>query len=169
MPSMQARSCGRADQTPFYAESGGQVGDKGELKGANFSLRGGRYAEIRRAIGHIGKLAAGSLKVGDAVQADVDEARRARIRLNHSATHLMHAALRQVLGTHVSQKGSLVNDKVLRFDFSHNEAMKPEEIRAVEDPGERYRFVAICRSKPTSWISKSAKAKRCDGAVRREV
>ena len=71
--------------------------------------------------------------MGDAVQADVDEARRARIRLNHSATHLMHAALRQVLGTHVSQKGSLVNDKVLRFDFSHNEAMKPEEIRAVED------------------------------------
>ena len=86
-----------------------------------------------QAIGHIGKLAAGSLKVGDAVQADVDEARRARIRLNHSATHLMHAALRQVLGTHVSQKGSLVNDKVLRFYFSHNEAMKPEEIRAVED------------------------------------
>ncbi|EAY5156503.1 alanine--tRNA ligase, partial [Salmonella enterica] len=73
------------------------------------------------------------LKVGDAVQADVDEARRARIRLNHSATHLMHAALRQVLGTHVAQKGSLVSDKVLRFDFSHNEAMKPSEIRQVED------------------------------------
>ncbi|XPE65537.1 hypothetical protein ACNKHR_19835 [Shigella flexneri] len=71
------------------------------------------------AIRDIGKAAAGSLKVGDAVQADVDEARRARIRLNHSATHLMHAALRQVLGTHVSQKGSLVNDKVLRFDFHH--------------------------------------------------
>ncbi len=92
-----------------------------------------RNIKVDEAGGHIGKLAAGSLKVGDAVQADVDEARRARIRLNHSATHLMHAALRQVLGTHVSQKGSLVNDKVLRFDFSHNEAMKPEEIRAVED------------------------------------
>ena len=121
------------DQTPFYAESGGQVGDKGELKGANFSFAVEDTQEYGQAIGHIGKLAAGSLKVGDAVQADVDEARRARIRRNHSATHLMHAALRQVLGTHVSQKGSLVNDKVLRFDFSHNEAMKPEEIRAVED------------------------------------
>ncbi|EHS3286744.1 alanine--tRNA ligase [Escherichia coli] len=121
------------DQTPFYAESGGQVGDKGELKGANFSFAVEDTQKYGQAIGHIGKLAAGSLKVGDAVQADVDEALRARIRLNHSATHLMHAALRQVLGTHVSQKGSLVNDKVLRFDFSHNEAMKPEEIRAVED------------------------------------
>ncbi|EFT3000708.1 alanine--tRNA ligase [Escherichia coli] len=121
------------DQTPFYAESGGQVGDKGELKGANLSFAVEDTQKYGQAIGHIGKLAAGSLKVGDAVQADVDEARRARIRLNHSATHLMHAALRQVLGTHVSQKGSLVNDKVLRFDFSHNEAMKPEEIRAVED------------------------------------
>ncbi|EGD7416379.1 alanine--tRNA ligase [Escherichia coli] len=121
------------DQTPFYAESGGQVGDKGELKGANFSFAVEDTQKYGQAIGHIGKLAAGSLKVGDAVQADVDEARRARIRLNHSATHLMHAALRQVLGTHVSQKGSQVNDKVLRFDFSHNEAMKPEEIRAVED------------------------------------
>ncbi|MCR1097940.1 alanine--tRNA ligase [Escherichia coli] len=121
------------DQTPFYAESGGQVGDKGELKGANFSFAVEDTQKYGQAIGHIGKLAAGSLKVGDAVQADVDEARRARIRLNHSATHLMHAALRQVLGTHVSQKGSLVNDKVLRFDFSHNEAMKQEEIRAVED------------------------------------
>ncbi|QMJ68924.1 alanine--tRNA ligase [Escherichia fergusonii] len=121
------------DQTPFYAESGGQVGDKGELKGANFSFAVEDTQKYGQAIGHIGKLAAGSLKVGDAVSADVDEARRARIRLNHSATHLMHAALRQVLGTHVSQKGSLVNDKVLRFDFSHNEAMKPEEIRAVED------------------------------------
>lgn len=121
------------DQTPFYAESGGQVGDKGELKGANFSFAVEDTQKYGQAIGHIGKLAAGSLKVGDAVQADVDEARRARIRLNHSATHLMHAALRQVLGTHVSQKGLLVNDKVLRFDFSHNEAMKPEEIRAVED------------------------------------
>ncbi|MBB9091848.1 alanine--tRNA ligase [Escherichia coli] len=121
------------DQTPFYAESGGQVGDKGELKGANFSFAVEDTQKYGQAIGHIGKLAAGSLKVGDAVQADVDEARRARIRLNHSATHLMHAVLRQVLGTHVSQKGSLVNDKVLRFDFSHNEAMKPEEIRAVED------------------------------------
>lgn len=121
------------DQTPFYAESGGQVGDKGELKGAGFTFAVDDTQKYGQAIGHLGKLSAGALKVGDAVQADVDEARRARIRLNHSATHLMHAALRQVLGTHVAQKGSLVSDKVLRFDFSHNEAMKPLEIREVED------------------------------------
>ncbi|MEN5961645.1 alanine--tRNA ligase [Klebsiella pneumoniae] len=121
------------DQTPFYAESGGQVGDKGELKGAGFSFAVSDTQKYGQAIGHIGKVASGTLKVGDGVQADVDEARRQRIRLNHSATHLMHAALRQVLGTHVAQKGSLVNDKALRFDFSHFEAMKPEEIRAVED------------------------------------
>lgn len=121
------------DQTPFYAESGGQVGDKGELKGAGCSFVVSDAQKYGQAIGHIGKLTSGALKVGDAVQADVDQARRQRIRLNHSATHLMHAALRQVLGTHVAQKGSLVNDKALRFDFSHFEAMKPEEIRAVED------------------------------------
>lgn len=121
------------DQTPFYAESGGQVGDKGELKGAGLTFAVDDTQKYGQAIGHLGKLSAGALKVGDAVQADVDEARRARIRLNHSATHLMHAALRQVLGTHVAQKGSLVSDKVLRFDFSHNEAMKPSEIREVED------------------------------------
>lgn len=121
------------DQTPFYAESGGQVGDKGELKGAGFTFAVDDTQKYGQAIGHLGKLSAGALKVGDAVQADVDEARRARIRLNHSATHLMHAALRQVLGTHVAQKGSLVSDKVLRFDFSHNESMKPSEIREVED------------------------------------
>ncbi|EIF8418323.1 alanine--tRNA ligase [Salmonella enterica] len=121
------------DQTPFYAESGGQVGDKGELKGAGFTFAVDDTQKYGQAIGHLGKLSAGALKVGDAVQADVDEARRARIRLNHSATHLMHAALRQVLGIHVAQKGSLVSDKVLRFDFSHNEAMKPSEIREVED------------------------------------
>ncbi|EBG5344777.1 alanine--tRNA ligase [Salmonella enterica subsp. enterica serovar Typhimurium] len=121
------------DQTPFYAESGGQVGDKGELKGAGFTFAVDDTQKYGQAIGHLGKLSAGALKVGEAVQADVDEARRARIRLNHSATHLMHAALRQVLGTHVAQKGSLVSDKVLRFDFSHNEAMKPSEIREVED------------------------------------
>ncbi|MCK7269835.1 alanine--tRNA ligase [Enterobacter cloacae] len=121
------------DKTPFYAESGGQVGDKGELKGNGFSFSVNDTQKYGQAIGHLGKLVSGSLKVGEGVQANVDEARRARIRLNHSATHLMHAALREVLGTHAAQKGSLVNDKVLRFDFSHFEAMKPSEIRAVED------------------------------------
>ncbi|MFE4113436.1 alanine--tRNA ligase [Kosakonia sp. YIM B13611] len=121
------------DETPFYAESGGQVGDKGELKGNGFTFAVQDTQKYGQAIGHLGKLSSGSLKVGDGVKAEVDEARRARIRLNHSATHLMHAALRDVLGTHVAQKGSLVNDKALRFDFSHFEAMKPAEIRAVED------------------------------------
>ncbi|MFS2060594.1 alanine--tRNA ligase [Kosakonia cowanii] len=121
------------DETPFYAESGGQVGDKGELKGNGLTFAVLDTQKYGQAIGHVGKLSSGSLKVGDGVKAEVDEARRARIRLNHSATHLMHAALRSVLGTHVAQKGSLVNDKALRFDFSHFEAMKPAEIRAVED------------------------------------
>ncbi|EPN9528549.1 alanine--tRNA ligase [Cronobacter malonaticus] len=121
------------DETPFYAESGGQVGDKGELKGNGFTFTVNDTQKYGQAIGHIGELAKGVLKVGEGVKAEVDHARRDRIRLNHSATHLMHAALRQVLGTHVAQKGSLVNDKGLRFDFSHFEAMKPEEIRKVED------------------------------------
>jgi alanyl-tRNA synthetase len=86
-----------------------------------------------KAFGHIGKLNSGELRVGDRLNAQVDEERRARIILNHSATHLMHEALREVLGDHVGQKGSLNNDKYLRFDFSHTEAMKPEQIRTVED------------------------------------
>ncbi|MCS3432425.1 alanine--tRNA ligase [Klebsiella sp. BIGb0407] len=121
------------DKTPFYGESGGQVGDTGTLnaEGAQFVVADTQ--KYGQAIGHLGKLASGSLKVGQNIQAEVDQENRNRIRLNHSATHLLHAALRQVLGTHVAQKGSLVNDKGLRFDFSHFEAMKPAEIRAVED------------------------------------
>ncbi|MBJ2065489.1 alanine--tRNA ligase [Serratia odorifera] len=121
------------DATPFYGESGGQVGDKGILKSAAAEFVVGDTQKYGQAIGHQGKLAQGVLKVGDSVDALIDQVRRNRIRLNHSATHLLHAALRQVLGEHVAQKGSLVNDKYLRFDFSHFEAMKPEQIRAVED------------------------------------
>ena len=121
------------DETPFYGESGGQVGDTGVLKGVNAEFSVSDTQKYGQAIGHTGKLTSGHLRVGDRLDAQVDEARRARIRLNHSATHLLHAALRQVLGTHVAQKGSLVNDKYLRFDFSHAEAMKPQEIRQVED------------------------------------
>ncbi|NUU67102.1 alanine--tRNA ligase [Enterobacteriaceae bacterium BIT-l23] len=121
------------DETPFYAESGGQVGDQGTLSGNGFQFQVQDTQKYGQAIGHIGKLVSGSLQSGAGVQADVDGARRDRIRLNHSATHLLHEALRQVLGTHVAQKGSLVNDKGLRFDFSHFEAMKPEEVREVED------------------------------------
>ncbi|WP_227318201.1 alanine--tRNA ligase [Cedecea davisae] len=121
------------NETPFYGESGGQVGDKGTVKGSGVDFAVDDTQKYGQAIGHLGKLVSGVLKVGDSVEAKVDEARRARIRLNHSATHLLHAALREVLGTHVAQKGSLVNDKGLRFDFSHFEGMKPAEIRAVED------------------------------------
>lgn len=121
------------DETPFYGESGGQVGDKGAIKGNGIDFTVSDTQKYGQAIGHLGKLSSGVLKTGDSVKAEVDEERRARIRLNHSATHLLHAALRQVLGTHVAQKGSLVNDKGLRFDFSHFEAMKPSEVRAVED------------------------------------
>ncbi|XXN62445.1 alanine--tRNA ligase [Enterobacter ludwigii] len=121
------------DETPFYGESGGQVGDTGVLAGQNAEFSVQDTQKYGKAIGHIGKLSSGQLHVGDRLHAQVDETRRARIRLNHSATHLLHAALRQVLGDHVGQKGSLVNDKYLRFDFSHFEAMKPQEIRQVED------------------------------------
>ncbi|PWC10046.1 alanine--tRNA ligase [Brenneria roseae subsp. americana] len=121
------------NETPFYGESGGQVGDKGELKGANVGFVVQDTQKYGQAIGHIGKLAQGTLRVNDNVEAVVDSVRRDRIRLNHSATHLLHAALRQVLGDHVAQKGSLVNDSYLRFDFSHTEAMKPEQVRQVED------------------------------------
>ncbi len=121
------------DETPFYGESGGQVGDTGVLAGQNAEFSVQDTQKYGKAIGHIGKLSSGQLRVGDRLHAQVDETRRARIRLNHSATHLLHAALRQVLGDHVGQKGSLVNDKYLRFDFSHFEAMKPQEIRQVED------------------------------------
>ncbi|BEO64646.1 alanine--tRNA ligase [Serratia marcescens] len=121
------------DETPFYGESGGQVGDKGVLKAAGAEFVVNDTQKYGQAIGHQGKLAQGSLKLNDRVDAQIDTERRNSIRLNHSATHLLHAALRQTLGEHVAQKGSLVNDKYLRFDFSHFEAMKPEQIRAVED------------------------------------
>lgn len=121
------------DQTPFYGESGGQVGDTGTLtaNGVTFTVSDTR--KYGQSNGHLGTLTEGTLKVGDSVVANVDEQRRARIRLNHSATHLLHAALREVLGDHVAQKGSLVNDKYLRFDFSHTEAVKPEQLRRVNE------------------------------------
>lgn len=121
------------NQTPFYGESGGQVGDKGELKNATATFSVADTQKYGQAIGHLGQLTHGTLRVNHSIDAQVDVARRNRIRLNHSATHLLHAALRKTLGEHVAQKGSLVNDKYLRFDFSHFEAMKPEQIRLVED------------------------------------
>ncbi|HEV7800379.1 MAG TPA: alanine--tRNA ligase, partial [Burkholderiales bacterium] len=121
------------DRTPFYAESGGQVGDRGELvaPGGTFIVDDTQKIQAE-VFGHKGKLETGRLHVGDAVYAHVDTVARARAAWNHSATHLMHSALRKVLGTHVQQKGSLVDPQRTRFDFSHNEPMTPQQIRQVE-------------------------------------
>jgi alanyl-tRNA synthetase len=122
------------ERTPFYAESGGQVGDHGLLSNAStrFSVRdtqklGGVFH------GHVGHLTQGRIAVGDALEARVDSARRRATVLNHSATHLLHAALRRVLGEHVQQKGSLVAPERLRFDFSHFQPVSAEQLRAIED------------------------------------
>jgi alanyl-tRNA synthetase len=122
------------DQTPFYAESGGQVGDTGRLQGDNGVFTVVDTQKQGHGINaHVGKLERGELKVGDKVKAEVDAQRRQAIVINHSATHLLHAALRQVLGEHVAQKGSLVEPQRLRFDFSHFEPMTTEELQQVED------------------------------------
>lgn len=120
------------NETPFYAESGGQVGDSGLLSANGVEFMVTDTQKYGQAFGHVGKLMSGSVTVGDTLQAEVDAARRQSIRLNHSATHLLHAALRKVLGEHVAQKGSQVSADALRFDFSHLEAMKAEELREVE-------------------------------------
>ena len=120
------------DATPFYAESGGQVGDRGVLAtaGARFVVADTRKAG--RVHAHVGSVEQGELRVGEHVEAEVDHALRQATRLNHSATHLLHAALRRVLGTHVTQKGSLVAPDRLRFDFAHHAAVTPEELREIE-------------------------------------
>ena len=121
------------DQTPFYAESGGQVGDCGYLKAAAGRFEVRDTTKTGGAFLHHGVLAQGSLLVGAQVDAQVAADVRHVTSLNHSATHLLHAALRQVLGEHVQQKGSLVDSQRLRFDFSHFEAIKPEQLKALED------------------------------------
>ncbi len=121
------------DITPFYAESGGQVGDEGMIAaGANQFTVNDTQKIKADVFGHHGTLTAGSLKVGDAVQAQVNTAARAATVRNHSATHLMHKALREVLGTHVQQKGSLVNSDLTRFDFAHNAPVTDAQIVAIE-------------------------------------
>ena len=123
-----------ANQTPFYGEGGGQVGDTGSV----FSAKGaeGEVIDTEKKLGdlhiHVVKITRGSFSVGDAVDLRVDVERRRATRANHSATHLLHAALKNILGPHVSQKGSLVSSERLRFDFSHPKAMSPDEIKAVE-------------------------------------
>ena len=121
------------NQTPFYGEGGGQVGDSGVLMAIGGGL--GRVRDTHKQLGvfqHIVSIDKGSLKVGEAVQLEVNEERRNAIRANHSATHLLHEALRQVLGEHVNQKGSQVSDTALRFDISHPKALTADEIAAVE-------------------------------------
>ncbi|WP_047044173.1 alanine--tRNA ligase [Vibrio mexicanus] len=120
------------DETPFYAESGGQCGDAGVLKTESGLFKVEDTQKLGNAIAHHGVLAEGVLAKGDEVEAVVDAERRASISLNHSATHLLHAALRQVLGEHVTQKGSLVKPENLRFDFSHLEAVTTAELKEVE-------------------------------------
>lgn len=121
------------NQTPFYGESGGQIGDKGTLSGANLSVF---VTDTRKKLDtlvvHLGEIKAGSISVGDAVHLSVDHARRLKIRANHSATHLLHKAMRKVLGDHVTQKGSLVDENHLRFDISHPQQISRDELDAIE-------------------------------------
>ena len=119
--------------TPFYAESGGQVGDKGEIVGESFTFRVDDTQKSGHAILHYGEVVTGELTLAAVVTAKVDTARRDAIRLNHTATHLLHAALKRIVGEHVQQKGSLVDAERARFDFSHAEALTPSQLRQLED------------------------------------
>jgi len=120
------------ERTPFYAESGGQVGDTGELSAGSAHFAVSDTRKRGAAFAHIGKLAGATLKVGDSVAASIDNARRERIKRNHTATHLLHAALREVLGNHVQQKGSLVAPERLRFDFAHFQPVTADELKRIE-------------------------------------
>ena len=122
------------DKTPFYAEMGGQVGDAGILENGSTLLKVTDCLKLKASVfSHVAHVCEGTVKTGDTFKAVVDADRRAAIMRNHSATHLMHKALREVLGEHVAQKGSLVNESVTRFDFHHDKPMSAEEIRAVEN------------------------------------
>ena len=133
------------NQTPFYGESGGQVGDRGTISGEGFVFR---VTDTAKRVGdvfvHVGELESGTLKVGNSAVLAVDGARRSSIRANHSATHLLHEALRQVLGDHVAQKGSLVDPERLRFDISHPKPVTAEELEAVEEIANR----VVLRNEP---------------------
>jgi alanyl-tRNA synthetase len=120
------------DATPFDAERGGQVGDRGVLAAGDARFVVEDTQKLGKAHVHVGKLESGVLRVGDAATAAVDHRLRQATRLNHTATHLLHAALRKVLGTHVTQKGSLVSPERLRFDFAHYSAVTPDELREIE-------------------------------------
>ncbi len=144
------------DRTPFYAESGGQAGDHGLIRFANGAVFA--VEDTHKQAGslhvHIGRLTKGAIKVGDEAALEIDHTRRAQIRSNHSATHLLHAALRSVLGPHVTQKGSLVEADYFRFDFSHGQALTADEIGRVED-----QVNAVIRQNAEGVIKEMAPAK----------
>ncbi len=135
VPTLEAGQSGVVvlDRTPFYAESGGQVGDRGELATSHGTFAVGDTQKIQAGVfGHLGQVLTGRINVGDATEARVDPVARQRAAWNHSATHLLHAALRRVLGTHVVQKGSLVDPFKTRFDFSHDKPVTEVQLRAIE-------------------------------------
>ncbi len=144
------------DRTPFYAESGGQAGDHGAITFANGAVF--VVEDTQKQAGalhaHIGRLSKGAIKVGDKAKLEIDHERRAKIRANHSATHLLHAALRNTLGPHVTQKGSLVEADYFRFDFSHGQALSADEIGRIEDE-----VNAIIRQNAEGVIKEMAPAK----------
>ncbi|HEV2503450.1 MAG TPA: alanine--tRNA ligase [Mesorhizobium sp.] len=150
------------NQTPFYGESGGQMGDTGTISGEGFRIE--VTDTLKKADGlfvHQGKVTKGSLKTGAAVELEVDHARRTRLRSNHSATHLIHEALREVLGTHVAQKGSLVAPERLRFDISHNKPISSEELEEVE----RMANEIVVQNSPVTTRLMSVDDARAEGAM----
>jgi alanyl-tRNA synthetase len=150
------------NQTPFYAESGGQMGDTGVISGEGFSID--VIDTQKKADGlfvHCGKVTKGAVKTGSAVELKVDHNRRSRLRANHSATHLIHEALREVLGTHVAQKGSLVAPERLRFDISHNKPIAPDELEEVE----RMANEIVVQNSPVTTRLMSVDDARAEGAM----
>lgn len=150
------------NQTPFYGESGGQMGDTGVISGEGLSIE----VEDTQKKGdgvfvHLGQVVTGTVKLGVAVELKVDHARRSRLRSNHSATHLIHEALREVLGAHVAQKGSLVAPDRLRFDISHNKAIAPEELEQVE----RMANEIVVQNGPVTTRLMSVDDARAEGAM----
>jgi alanyl-tRNA synthetase len=150
------------NQTPFYGESGGQMGDTGTIAGDGFAVE--VIDTLKKADGlfvHLGKVAKGTVKTGAAVELAVDHARRSKLRANHSATHLIHEALREVLGTHVAQKGSLVAPDRLRFDISHNKPVSPDELEQVE----RMANEIVVQNGPVTTRLMSVDDARAEGAM----
>ena len=157
------------NQTPFYGESGGQMGDTGTISGEGFRIE---VTDTQKKgdglFVHEGRVVKGTVKTGAAVELEVDHARRTRLRSNHSATHLVHEALREVLGTHVAQKGSLVAPERLRFDFSHPKPISADELEKVEKTRQRDRRPEQPRDDAAD-VGRRCHRRGRDGAVRRKI